>query len=815
MRGSEVAALAGIRVVDLGPAGCELAGRILADLGAEVLRVEPPGGAESRRLPPFDGAGRSLWWAAYARGKRSVILDCTTAGGRGELERLLAGADVLVEALSSVEREALQLAPDAVRARHPALVHVSVSPFGLNAGDVPATDLTLEAAGGLISLQGDPDRPPLPVGFPQASLHAGAQAAADAIVALYERERSGLGQHLDVSTQAAVVWTLMNATGFPPNHGSNPPGTCEFRGDPPPEILPGLVLPVVLECADGLAFAGFGLPRIGWRTLHRMMRWAESADAIPEDLRGIDWQDWVGDVLAHKLEQRHVERALGVLLEFVRQRTQQEIQQFAVANEIVLAPIYTVDALRRDPQLAARRYWTKVGDLTHAGPFARLPATPIRYERGAPELGEGQALLEPPRARTDVRATSDERGPARDSVFAGLRVADFAWVGVGPLISKALADHGATVVHVESASRPDVLRLLTPFKDGKPGYDRAQFMANFNSSKLGLALDYATEGGRALARRLADWADVVVESFTPGTMHKLGLDYDTLARARPELVMLSTCLRGQTGPEARYGGFGNQGAALAGIVSITGWPDRFPCGPWGAYTDFIAPRFGLAALAAALRHRLRTGWGQHIDLSQVEAAIHFIEPLVLEAAATARAAGPPGLASRFACPHGTFASAIPRRFVAVGVESGAHWRALRAAVPELARLDAAELDALDARLACSDELEKTVSAWCAARDPFEAADALCAAGVPAYPVLWPSDLYTDPRLVAREFFVTLDHTVMGPTPYDGPVTHFSRTPARLRGPGPCLGEHTHRVLTEILGLDEDEITRYAIEGALS
>ncbi len=809
------AALAGVRVVDLGPEGCELAGRILADLGAEVLRVEPPAGAAARRLPPFDAEGRSLWWAAYARGKRSVVIDLGTSGGRDQLERLLASADVLIEALGSVERAALGLAPADVQARHSDLIHVSVSPFGLAAGDVPATDLTLQAAGGLVALQGDPDRPPIPVGFPQADLHAGAQAAADAIVALCEREHSGLGQHLDVSTQAAMVWTLMNATGFPPNHGTNPPGTCEFRGDPPPEILPGLVLPVVLECADGLAFVGFGLPRIGWRTLHRMMRWAESAGAVPDPLRGIDWQNWVGDVLAKKLEQDQVERALQVLLGFVRQRTQLEVQQFAVENEIVLAPIYTVEALRRDPQLAARGYWTKVGGVAHAGPFARLAATPIRYERGAPALGEAQPLLRRPRAGTRARAVRSERGPTRDSVFAGLKVADFAWVGVGPLISKALADHGATVVHVESASRPDVLRLLPPFKDGKPGYDRAQFMANFNSSKLGLALDYATDGGRVLARRLADWADVVVESFTPGTMHKLGLDYASLSSARPELVMLSTCLRGQSGPEARYGGFGNQGAALAGIVSITGWPDRFPCGPWGAYTDFIAPRFGLAALAAALRHRLRTGRGQHIDLSQVEAAIHFIEPLVLEAAATGRVAGPSGLRSAFACPHWVFASAVPRRFVAIGVESPAQWRALHAAVPELARFDAAALEALDARLAQRDLLERALSAWCAARDPFEAAAALRAVGVPGHAVLWPSDLYADPWLEAREFFVKLDHSVMGPTPYDGPVTRFSRTPARLRGPGPCLGEHTQRVLAELLGLDEDEITRYAVEGALS
>ena len=160
-------------------------------------------------------------------------------------------------------------------------------------------------------------------------------------------------------------------------------------------------------------------------------------------------------------------------------------------------------------------------------------------------------------------------------------MADFAWVGVGPLISKALADHGATVIHVESESRPDVLRFGPPFKDGEPGLNRSQFMANFNSSKHGLALNLATEEGRALARRLVEWADLVVESFTPGTMKKLGLDYPTIAKDRPELVMLSTCIRGQTGPDRTYAGFGLQGACLSGFHRITGWPDRQPAGTWG------------------------------------------------------------------------------------------------------------------------------------------------------------------------------------------------------------------------------------------
>ena len=193
---------------------------------------------------------------------------------------------------------------------------------------------------------------------------------------------------------------------------------------------------------------------------------------------------------------------------------------------------------------------------------------------------------------------------APSSPFEGLKVADFSWVGVGPMIGKALADHGATVVRIESPDRLDLLRTVPPFKDGVPGPDRAQFMANFNTSKLGMTIDLKNAEGRKLARRMVDWADVVLESYSPGTMARFGLDWATLSAERDDLVMLSTSMRGQTGRERKYSGFGGQGSAIGGLYALVGWPDRPPCGPWGAYTDFITPRFGVATLTAALLHRL-------------------------------------------------------------------------------------------------------------------------------------------------------------------------------------------------------------------
>jgi len=767
--------LVGIRVVDTTTRWGELAGRVLAELGAEVIKVEPPEGCESRRLGPF-ADGESLYWACVGAGKQSVVAD--------DVEPLLADADVFIESGRRAD----------LSATHPGLIHVSVTPFGCTGpmADSPAAEVTVEAAGGLVGLQGDGDREPLPMGaMPQAAFHAGVQAAADVLVALYERDQSGLGQHLDVSAQACVVWTLMNATGYPPNTGRNPPFSSEYRGQVPASAqAPRLRLPGLVSCRDGLIQVRFQMRVIGERTFDGLLRWVEASDAdVPESVRGLDLNTWMAALRAGELDLEAAQTAADLIVELLSTKTKQEIQQYSADHGLTLAAIHTVPDLLRDPHLADRGFWvaTEREDggrrLTHAGPFARMSRTPLRLDRSAPALGSSPA----PAPR---RPTAIERHP-ENAPFAGLKVADFSWVGVGPMIAKALADHGATVVRIESASRVDLLRTVPPFKDGEPGLDRAQFMANFNTSKLGMTVDLKNPEGLQLARRMADWADVVVESYSPGTMARFGLDWETLSADRDDLVMLSTSIRGQTGRERGYSGYGGQGACISGLYELVGWPDRDPCGPWGAYTDFITPRFGVCALVAALMHRRRTGFGQHIDLSQVECGIRFLEPLILDYSVNGRVPKRLGQGSPNLDPHGVFACAGEQRYLALGVETETERAALGGVLGET-----------------------PVAQWCRDRDGFEAADALRSAGVPAYVVMRPSDLYEDPQLAHRGFFVTLDHAVMGPTPYDGPATIYSRTPQRLRSAAPCLGQHNDQVLRECLDMQAEEIERLRAAGAL-
>lgn len=820
---SHSGALSGIRVIDLTTPLAEATGRVLADLGAEVIKVEPPAGCAARFIAPFEEgrAGEpdgSLFWRAYGLGKRSVVLDLEQAADRERLIELACGADIFIESSDPGALAAMGLGFDALHAKNPSLLYVSVTPFGQTGpkANHPATDLTLAAAGGLINLQGDGDRPPLPVGHPESSHHGAVQAAADATLALYARHRDGRGQHLDVSCHAAMLWTLLFATGYPILTGENQPASGETRADPR-ELMPGVAVPDRAVCKDGFVVMTLVLGEVGSRSFGSMMRWASDNDAIDEDLAQHDWSKMFDLLIGGKIAPPDIQRAFDQFVAFLGTRSKADIQERAIAGKWLIGPVWTTADLLVDPQLTARDFWTEVAGTTLPGPFVKLSRTPIAYRRAAPALGEDQALVESMGRRPSVRSSllASPSPQPRRSIFEGLKVADFAWVAALPLVSKDLANLGATVVKVESENFVDPLRMLPPWKGGVPDVSAGYAAANYNQSKLGLGLNLSIEQAREVALRLIDWADVVTESFTAGSAARLGLDYETLRKRKPELIMISSCMRGQTGPERGYTGFGVQGAGLAGFASMTGWPDRLPSGPWGAYTDFISPRFALAALGAALHHRDVTGEGQYIDQSQIESAMQFLAPAVLDYTVNGKIVDRPGLASERACPHGVFATLGQERYVAIATENAGQWRALCAQVPGLDALATAEHDELNARIAHKVELEVPLAAWCAEQEPFAMALSLREAGVPAYVVMRSSDLLEDSQLLAREFFVELDHSVIGRVRYDGAATQFSGTPAAPSHAGPTIGQHTFEVLSDILGYADSEVAELAACGALT
>ena len=806
--------LADLRVVDLTDDLGEAAGRVLADLGAEVVKVEPPAGCASRHRGARRDDGTTYHWWAWGRGKRSVVLDLDTTDGRTALAQLLAGADILLESATTTERDRLGLRPEQVAVEYPALVHVSVTPFGISGprADAPATDMTLSAAGGFLNHQGDKDRPPIPIGFPETANHGAVQAAADAIAAIVERDRSGLGQHLDVSMQAAVVGCLLWTSSYAAID-RNPSFTGDDRAqastDRGGEVVPGVRNPVVEPCADGFAVMSFVLGAQGNAAFAATMRWVEAAGALDPDLHGRDWEPWIEEMKAGTLPVEDGRRAMTQLLDFLKTKTKAEIHARSVTDKLLIAPANDAGDLLADPQLLARDFFVDVDGLPMPGPFAVLSETPITYESGAPSLGADQDLLD----AVSPTAQAPPAVPAepRRAIFDGLRVADLTWMAAGPIITRELANHGATVVHAETMTRVDTMRWLPPYHDNEFTPDTGIPAANVNQSKLGLACNYGVPEARAVVDRLVEWADVVVENFRPGMADRHGFGWTQVHARNPRAIMLSTSMRGQTGPEATLTGFGLQGGAMAGFVDITGWPDRPPIAPWGAYTDFVSPRFASAALLAALRHRDRTGIGQYIDLSKNEAGIHHLAPLIGAYAATGRALERPGTAAEDGAPSGVFRGAGTERFLVVSAITDAHLAAAAQVADVLVPyvgLDVAE------RRERRREIDDVFAAWIADRDVFETQDALLAAGCPASVSLRATDLHRDPQLAHRGFFTALPHAVIEAR-YDGPVTIFSETPASPTRAGPTIGEHNEHVLKDLLGFTDDEITELAIAGALT
>ena len=398
--------------------------------------------------------------------------------------------------------------------------------------------------------------------------------------------------------------------------------------------------------------------------------------------------------------------------------------------------------------------------------------------------------------------------------LSGVKVLDFMWAMAGPGSTRILADYGATVVRVESTTRFDAVRMVGPFQNTLPGPNNSGLFNNMNTGKLPITLNLSKGDARDVILDLVKWADVVTESFSPKAMREWGFDYDSLKQVKPEIIMLSTCLMGQTGPHSHFAGFGNLAAAVSGFFDPTGWPDREPAGPFGAYTDYIAPWYNAAAILAALEHKHQTGSGQHIDLSQAEASLHFLAPFLLDQTVNGRTQSRNGNRDLNYAPHGVYESSGEDRWIAIGIETDDQWRHLCEAIdrPDLGKDE--RFAKVEGRRAHQDELDDAISAWTRRHNPHEGEERLQSQNVPASAVETMNELYEDRQLKHRDHFVELDHPDFGKTTVEGSRFKFSRTPAEITGSAPTLGRENQNVLQNILGYDEEKITKLVVAEVL-
>ena len=396
--------------------------------------------------------------------------------------------------------------------------------------------------------------------------------------------------------------------------------------------------------------------------------------------------------------------------------------------------------------------------------------------------------------------------PTTDTVFEGIRVADFAWVGVGPLVSKYLADHGAEVIRIESSVRPEPLRRAPPFVNDTPGLDNSGYYADFNSSKKCVSLNLQHPDGVKIAKRIVEHCDIVTESFTPKAMRAWGMTYEDLCEVRRDLIMISMPMYGLTGPWSMWQGYGHVLQAAAGISHMTAYPGEEPIGTGVAYTDFLVPHFAASALLAALDHRQRTGEGQNIDFGQMEAAIHATETMVLDYTVNGREQQALGAGHPDHAPYATYQCA-PRgddddRWIAITVTNDTELRALAdvAGQPSWTTMS-------------TDALDDEIAAWTRSQQAEDLMHRLQSAGVPAGVVQTPEDLRNDPQLAHRGHYWMLDHPTMGHRAYDGPSFRLSETPAELTKAAPLLGEDNEKVYKEIIGMSDEEYVNHLITGA--
>ncbi len=399
-------------------------------------------------------------------------------------------------------------------------------------------------------------------------------------------------------------------------------------------------------------------------------------------------------------------------------------------------------------------------------------------------------------------------------VLEGIKVADFSWVAAGPQIGRELAANGATVVRIESHKRPDMIRMSTPFKDGKPGWNRSAFYASVNTNKYGISIDVTTPGGQDVAARLIKWADVVVESLQPGAMARLGLAHDACLLMNPSLVYCSTSMLGQWGPHGRFMGTGFHTNALGGFCECTGWPDSGPTMMGTQYSDFVAPWYAVIAIIGALARRRETGRGMYIEQAQLESGLTMMGLHLLDYAANGHVAGRMGNRDRYLCPHGVY-PCREGRWVAIAVQDDDQWQRFRQALCYLPWTGDARFQTVLARKQNEDELDRLIGEWTKGFTAEEAMTRLQEAGIPAGAVQRGQELLGDPQLAHRRHYQVLRHPEMGEHSYNAPSYRLSRTPWKMMRAAPCMGEHNMLVLTQMLGYSEDDVADMMAEGVIT
>ncbi|MEX0665130.1 MAG: CoA transferase [Acidimicrobiia bacterium] len=774
--------IAGTCVVDLSNS---LAGayctKLLADAGADVIIVEPPGGVALR-------ANKSLF-AFLHTSKRSIVIDPDREADRQEVMRLLEAADLVVA--RGLERWLVDSA-EALRARNPSLGLVTISWFGSDGpwADRPATEFTLQGWCGSIASRGRKHEPPVAAGGRIGEWAAGVSAAVAALALLREARTTGSGGAADVSVLEAMTIAF--------NQFQAVAAQMDGLGREPVPIARVVDVPSIEPTKDGwVGFATNGSAQ--FRSFAELVGHPEWADH-PE----------LGRVDRRPDHDRELRSAIA---DWTTRRSTAQILELASERRIPVAPVGNGETLGTIDYFVERGVFVRAPDGNGLQPrvpyrFADAPSRPLEP---APILGAHasdvrHALNGAPRTRRRA-ASSPVPEPASGAPCKGLRVFDLTSYWAGPYVGQILGFLGADVIKVESIQRPDGTRLGTAYASvGDQPWEMAPLFHGANTNKRGLTLDLSQPEGRALARRLLATCDVLVENYTPRVLDRFELVDDSLLESNPGLVVLRMPAWGLDGAWRDRPGFAQSMEQVTGLAWVTGFPDGPPIVPRGP-CDPIGGLHAAFALLAVLEQRARTGRGTVIEAPLVESALNVAAAQIIESTRHGRLLTRQGNRGPDAAPQGVYRVAGEDCWVALAVECDDQWRALRRGLGDPRWSLDPTFDTMAGRQAAHDTLDAALCDELRPKD-LVIVEQLCALGVPVAPVLNPRRTPEIDQLRARGFFEAVVHPVAGALRIPGfPARWANRVTPWHHRAAPTLGEHNEQILSEVLGLERDDICR--------
>ncbi|MBI2361505.1 MAG: CoA transferase [Deltaproteobacteria bacterium] len=797
-----VALLQGYSALDLTDLKGQLCGRLLADLGMEVIKVEPPGGDPVRRWGPFrefpSGSLLSLPFAHLNANKKSIILDLQEPEGRARFLKLAERADVVLESFAPGFLDSAGLGYHDLARVNSRLVMASVSGFGRSGPRAKwaVSDIVVFAMSGLMHISGDPSLPPCKPPETQAYYFGSLFAALGVVAALYHRERTGKGDHVDVSMQEALA-TQEHLIRLYANEGE----ILKREGSQHGHVAPAKIFP----CRDGYVY--LYVTRQHWKAF--LKAWSDH----PATFDGAQWEN-------NLYRRAHAEEINREVERFTAGYGKEELTAYLQSRGIPCMPVNSPREFIADEQVRMRRFFVqttypRLGSVNHlASPFLIGGARP--KVNPAPGPGEHQQevfewIQRPADGWPSDRDT--ENDPQNGRPLKGMRILSFDHVLAGPYGMTLLAELGAEVIKVESRRGG-----LDPFRFFGAGEDpnlSPRFL-EFNRNKLSVTVNLKHPEGVDLIKDMARRCDAVVDNFSVRVMPLLKLGYEDLAETKGDVIALRMPGLGCAGPKSSFATVGTNITAFTGFTHLWNHPEKSdpPIGSQTVYPDYVSGVVAAILIVASVLFRERAGRGLSLDLSQAEAAAYMIAIHLMEALNLERDPEPAGNRVSFAAPHGCYPCAGEDRWCVIAVETEEQWRALARGLgrPELA-VDP-RFSSFSARKVRQDELDGLIEAWTTERDAYQVMELLQGLGVPCGVVQNGADLVEDEHLRARGFVVQRENTRVGRVTLPGFPLRFAHCTLEPKWEFPELGRDNEPVLRDLLGYSPQRIAQLAREGIL-